>query len=46
VVISKVSLTFINSKGSSRPNKEENPLGSMYIPYVKGVSEKLKCIGN
>jgi hypothetical protein len=30
-----------NSKGSSRPNKEEKPLGSVYIPYVKGVSEKV-----
>jgi hypothetical protein len=26
-------------------NKEQ-PLGSVYIPYVKGVSEELKSIGN
>jgi hypothetical protein len=35
-----------NSKGSSHPNTEEKPLGSVYIPYVKGVSEKFKRIGN
>jgi hypothetical protein len=38
--------SVINSKGSSHPNTEENPLGSVYIPYVKGVSEKFKRIGN
>jgi hypothetical protein len=31
----------INSK-----NKEKNPLGSLYIPYVKGISEKFKRTGN
>jgi hypothetical protein len=36
----------INSKGSSHLNKKEKPLGSVYIPYVKDVSEKFKCIGN
>jgi hypothetical protein len=36
----------INSKGSGCPNKKENPLGSVYIPYVKGVSVKFKHIGN
>jgi hypothetical protein len=44
-VILKVSSTLISSKGSSS-NKEEKLLGSVYIPYVKGVSEKFKCIGN
>jgi hypothetical protein len=34
--------SVINSKGTIQPNKEEKPLGSVYIPYVKGVSEKLK----
>jgi hypothetical protein len=37
---------FIKSKGNSRQNKEQKPLGSVYIPYVKGVSEKFKRIGN
>jgi hypothetical protein len=30
----------------SLPNKEEKALGSVYIPYVKGVSEKSKRRGN
>jgi hypothetical protein len=38
--------SVINSKGSSRLNKEEKPLGSVYIPYVKGFSEKFKRTGN
>jgi hypothetical protein len=32
--------------GSSHLNKGEKPLGSVYTPYVKSVSEKLKHIGN
>jgi hypothetical protein len=32
----------INSKGSCRPKKDEKPLGSVYIPYVKGVSESVQ----
>jgi hypothetical protein len=38
--------SVFNSKGSSRPEKEEKSLGYVYIPYVKGVSEKFKRIGN
>jgi hypothetical protein len=38
--------SVINSKGSSHPNKEQKLLGSVYIPYVKGVSEKFRRIGN
>jgi hypothetical protein len=38
--------SVINSKGSSRPNEEENPLVSVYIPHVKGVSKSFKRIGN
>jgi hypothetical protein len=36
----------MNSKSSIRLNEEQKPLGSVYISYVKGVSEKFKCIGN
>jgi hypothetical protein len=38
--------SVINSKHSSRLNKEQKPLGSGYIPYVKGISETFKRIGN
>jgi hypothetical protein len=40
--------SVVNPKGSSRPKTEEEPLGSLYvyIPYVKGVSEKFMRIGN
>jgi hypothetical protein len=38
--------SVINSKGRSRPNKQQKLLGSVYIPYVKGVSEMFKHIGN
>jgi hypothetical protein len=38
--------SVINSKSSSLPSKEVKPLGSVYIPYVKGVSEKSKHIQN
>jgi uncharacterized OB-fold protein len=31
------SSTVINSKGSSHLNKEQKPLGSVHIPYMKGV---------
>jgi hypothetical protein len=32
--------SVINSKGSSRLNKEQKSLGSVYIPHVKAASEK------
>jgi hypothetical protein len=38
--------SVINSKGCSRLTEERKPLGSVYIPYVKGVSEKFRRIGN
>jgi hypothetical protein len=38
--------SVINSIGSSRLNKEQNALGSVHIPYVKGISQKFKRIGN
>jgi hypothetical protein len=36
----------VDSKGSSHLTNEEKPLGSVYIPYVKGASEKFTRIGN
>jgi hypothetical protein len=38
--------SVVRSMGSSRQKKKEKPLGSVYIPYVKGVSKKFKHIGN
>jgi predicted GIY-YIG superfamily endonuclease len=38
--------SVVRSKGSSRQKKEEKPLVSVYMPYVLGVSEKFKRIGN
>jgi hypothetical protein len=38
--------SVINSKDSSRLNEKQKPLGSVFILYVKSVSEKFKCIGN
>ncbi|PNF25737.1 hypothetical protein B7P43_G14161, partial [Cryptotermes secundus] len=35
-----------NSKGSSLLHNEQQPLGSVYIPYAKDVSEKFKRIEN
>jgi hypothetical protein len=37
--------SFINSKGSRRLNKEQKALGSVYVPYVKSVSEEFERIG-
>jgi hypothetical protein len=36
--------SVVNSKGNSRPNKEETLQGSAYIPYVKGVPETFRRI--
>jgi hypothetical protein len=40
--------SVLKSRGSCRPEEEErkNPLGLLFIPYVKGISEKFKRIGN
>jgi hypothetical protein len=35
----------INSKRSNRLNKEQKPLGSVYIPFVKCLSAKFKRTG-
>jgi hypothetical protein len=45
MAIPKGSLTQLLTPKDSSLNKEEKPLDSVYIPYVKVVSEKLKCIG-
>jgi quinol-cytochrome oxidoreductase complex cytochrome b subunit len=45
VSIPTVLLTLLLiSKAASRPNKEKKPLGSVYVPHVKGVSKKFKRI--
>jgi hypothetical protein len=38
--------SIINSKARIRLNEEQEPLGSVYSPYVLGVSEKFKRIWN
>jgi hypothetical protein len=38
--------SVINCNGRSRPSKEVKPLCSVYIPYVKDISEKFKRTGN
>jgi hypothetical protein len=38
--------SVINPRGSRRPSKEDRPLGSVHMPYAKGVSEKFKRTGN
>jgi hypothetical protein len=38
--------SVINSKDTGCPKKEEDPLFSVYIPYVKGISENFKRISN
>jgi hypothetical protein len=32
--------SVLNSRQGSNPKKEKEPLGSVFIPYVKGISEK------
>jgi hypothetical protein len=36
--------SVVNSKASSHPSKEEESLGSVYVPYVKAVSEKFEHV--
>jgi hypothetical protein len=38
--------SVLTSRRNSRPEEEKKPLGSVIIPYMKGISEKYKCIGN
>jgi hypothetical protein len=35
-----------NTGGNNRSRNEVKPIGSVAIPYVKGISEKCKRIGN
>jgi hypothetical protein len=37
--------SVIRSKDRRHQKEEDKPLGTIYIPYVKGVSEKLRRIG-
>jgi hypothetical protein len=46
MVIPEVSLTHLVTRRAAVFQKKVKPLGSVYIPYVKSVSEKCKCIGN
>jgi hypothetical protein len=47
MVIPKVSLTRLSGpRAVVVRKKEEKPLASVYIPYVKGVSEKFKRKAN
>jgi hypothetical protein len=45
MVIPRVSSTVIRSKDRRHQKEEDKPLGMIYIPYVKGISEKLRRIG-
>jgi hypothetical protein len=38
--------SVINARDGSHPKKEDKPLGFVYIPYMKGVSEKFRRVGN
>jgi hypothetical protein len=46
MVIPEISLTVMNSKVRSCPSREVKPLGSVNIPYMKGVYDKFICLGN
>jgi hypothetical protein len=37
--------SVIRSKDRRHQKEEDKPLGTIYIPYVKGMSEKLRRIG-
>jgi hypothetical protein len=43
---SVINSKFINSTGSILPDKEESLFASVYIPYMRRISEKFRRIGN
>jgi hypothetical protein len=45
-VIPKVSLTQLSIPRVAAVQIKRKIVWAVYIPYVKGVSEKFKCIGN
>jgi hypothetical protein len=34
--------SVLNSKGTSHPEKEKKPLGSLSIPYMEDIFEKVR----
>jgi hypothetical protein len=46
-VLNELINTVINNNGgNNRLRNEVKPIGSAVIPYVKGISDKFKRIGN
>jgi hypothetical protein len=41
-----INTVINNTRGNNRLRNEVKPIGSVAIPYVKGISEKFKQIGN
>jgi hypothetical protein len=41
-----VGAVINSTRGNDQSRNEVKPIGSVVIPYVKGISEKFKQIGN
>jgi hypothetical protein len=41
-----INTVINNTEGKNRLRNEVKPIGSVVIPYVKGISDKFKRIGN